>query len=487
MTFRGLIKKLGIRTQTPFANFFLRGISCNSKDTKRDFVFVALKGSCQDGNKFIQEAVANGARAVISQEKVTGRLPESQRVAFVKVSDARKVLAQAAAEFYGHPSLGIKVIGITGTNGKTTVAYLIEAILKQAGFLPAVLGTVNYRFGDKVIPAKNTTPGAVELQSLLAQMLKAAVDYCALEVSSHALDQERTAGIKFHSAIFTNLTQDHLDYHKTIRNYFQCKLKLFHGLEDASFAVVNNDSGYTSAIKKATSAKVVSYALENKATVMAEDLRMSTAGVEFLLKAPHTAANFKSRLIGRHNVYNILAAVTWALTEKIEIQAIKSAVEKFRCAPGRLEKIEFSGNFTVFVDYAHTDDALKNVLSALRCLTHKRLIIVFGCGGERDKLKRPKMGQVASELADYAIITNDNPRSEDPQQIIRDIRAGIAKDNYCVIPERVAAIKRALSLARCGDIVLVAGKGHEHYQIIKDKLLPFDDHKIVKECLKSLN
>jgi len=322
---------------------------------------------------------------------------------------------------------------------------------------------------------------------MLAEMLKEGIDYTIMEVSSHALDQDRTAGIDFHSAIFTNLTQDHLDYHKTVENYFEAKLKLFKDIDTDSFVVINHDDGWAKRIKKLTRARIVTYGIENNADYMARDIRFDCLHTKFRLLYPEGEIDFSSRLIGRHNVYNILAAVSWALAEGIDTQAIKSAVEKFFQVPGRLERIDSRGDFTVFVDYAHTEDALRNIIKTLRFLTDKRIIVVFGCGGERDKSKRPKMGCVVSELSDCAIITNDNPRSEDPQDIINDIKRGIKKTNFCVIPERAEAIKKSLSLAKSGDIVLVAGKGHEDYQVIKDRRIPFDDREVIRECLKSMN
>ena len=499
MRIRQLIKTLGnFSSYSNLADFEVRGISCNSKQVSDDFIFVAIKGTREDGNRFIEEAIERGAKAVVIQSPLrslvfardslrshVARSPA--KVTFVRVKDTRKALAKLAAEFYGNPSSKIKVIGITGTNGKTTISYLIEALLIEAKLSPAVIGTINYRFKKMIIPAKNTTPGPLELQSLLSDMLKESVNYAIMEVSSHALDQNRTEGINFHSAIFTNLTQDHLDYHKTLENYFQSKAKLFKGMSQSSFAVINNDDSYGRRLKELTKAGIVTYGIENCADITARDIKFDASHAEFILSTPEVKTNFRSRLIGRHNVYNILATAAWALKEGIALSTIKSAIERFFLIPGRLERIDLAGDFSVFVDYAHTEDALKNILKTLRPLTNKRIIVVFGCGGERDKTKRPKMGRAVSELSDYAIITNDNPRSEDPMEIIRNITRGIKKNNYCVIPERREAIRKSLSLARRGDIVLVAGKGHENCQILKDRVIPFDDREEVRECLKSMN
>ena len=470
MKFKQLIEAIGpCPDDTKIKDFEVRGLSSNSRNIQDNFVFVAIRGTHDDGHGFIQEAIDRGAKAVIVQCQVSGIKCRDKKINLIKVKDTRKALAKLAASFNGYPSSKIKVIGITGTNGKTTVSYLIEAILTEAGKACGVIGTVNYRFKDKLIPAKNTTPGPIELQSMLADMLREGIDYAVMEVSSHALSQQRTEGVNFHSAIFTNLTQDHLDYHKTMQDYFQAKLKLFQDLSASSLAIINNDDEYGKKIKKLTPAKIVTYGIKDNADIMDKDIKV------------------KPKLIGRHNLYNILAAFAWAEEEGIDLEVIKSALHKFNFVPGRLERIDFSGNFSVFVDYAHTEDALGNVIKALRHLKPNRIIVVFGCGGERDRKKRPKMARVVSTLADFAIITNDNPRSEDPQKIIEEIKKGMKNDNFFVIPERFEAIRKSLSLAESGDIILIAGKGHENYQILKDKVIPFDDREAVRECLKSLN
>jgi UDP-N-acetylmuramoyl-L-alanyl-D-glutamate--2,6-diaminopimelate ligase len=464
----------------------VQGISCNSKQVSDNFVFVAIKGSQEDGHKFIDEAISRGANTVIVQ--ATGHRPQAtDKINFIRVKDTRRALARLAGHLYGHPSSKIKVIGITGTNGKTTVSYLIESLLKEAGFTPAVIGTVNYRFKNRVIPSKNTTPGPIELQFLLSDMLKEGVDYAVMEVSSHALHQDRTEGINFCYNIFTNLTQDHLDYHKTIANYFQAKSKLFQNMNSGSLAVINNDDKYGRRLKRLTGARVITYGINNHSDILAKDIKFDISHTEFILKGNNIETKLKTKLIGNYNVYNILSSVAFALGEGLDLSTIKKGIEEFCLVPGRLQKIDFDGNFRVIVDYAHTEDALRNVIATLRQLSKNKIIVVFGCGGERDRTKRPKMGRVVSELADYAIITSDNPRSEDPQAIINDIKRGIGKTNYCVIPPRFEAIRKSLALAKSGDIVLVAGKGHENYQILKDGIVHFDDCEVIRECLKSMN
>jgi len=461
------------------------GITADSKRVKKNFIFVAVKGVQLDGSKFIDEALARGARFIVCDAGV--KLNCSVSAEFIKVKDTRLALAELAASFYKNPSKKLKVIGITGTNGKTTITYLLEALLKEAALCPGVIGTINYRFKHKIIPAKNTTPGPVELQSMLAEMAKKGVAYLAMEVSSHALDQERVEGIDFHSAIFTNLTQDHLDYHKNFKNYFLAKAKLFKRISPKSFAVINNDDKYSVRLKKNTPAKIITYGIKNKADLMAKDIKFEVRHTEFNLCFRAKQIKFRIKLIGRHNIYNVLGACAWGLKAGLGLKVIKSALEKFSCVPGRLERIDSPQGFFVFIDYAHTPDALKNALQTLRQLSPSRIITLFGCGGERDRLKRPKMGRVAASLSDFVVITSDNPRSENPIDIISDIRQGISNNNYCVILERKKAIRKALARAKAGDIVLLAGKGHENYQVLKNKTIHFDDKEETEECLRSRN
>lgn len=467
------------------ANIKIKGITSNSKRVKKGFAFVAIKGSRQDGGRFINEAVDNGAcLVVVKRSNYKQNIPKD--VKRLEVDNCRKFLAKEVSKYYGFPSDKLKLVGITGTNGKTTIAYLIEALAKKSASSCGVIGTINYRFPGKTIQAQNTTPGPEELQKLFFQMLAKKVKYCAMEVSSHALDQDRVEGIKFRRAIFTNLTQDHLDYHKDLENYFLAKAKLFRSLPASGIAIINNDDPYGCRIKKITGAKVMTYGIRNRAMVSARDIDFRMHSTEFTLVAPKINVRIRTSLVGRHNIYNLLAAIAWGISEKIKIKDIKSAVEGFKNVPGRLERIGSKKEFAVFVDYAHTPDALFNVISSLRPLVRGRIIVVFGCGGERDKLKRPKMGKIVTGLADYAIITSDNPRSDDPGQIIRDICAGIDKNNYCIIPERFKAIRKGLALVKKGDCLLIAGKGHEDYQILKNKVLDFCDRKVARECLRSM-
>ncbi|MDD5115511.1 MAG: UDP-N-acetylmuramoyl-L-alanyl-D-glutamate--2,6-diaminopimelate ligase [Candidatus Omnitrophica bacterium] len=455
------------------------GITCDSREVKKGYAFVAVKGSRRDGSSFAGEALKRGASLIIS-EKGAGGGSVFGKARRVVVKDARKFLAEASAEFYGRPSEKMKVAGVTGTNGKTTVTYLIEAIAKRSGEDCGVIGTVNYRFSGKELRAKNTTPGPVELQRLLAGMLRRRIKYCAMEVSSHALVQQRVRGISFSQAIFTNLTQDHLDYHKSLNNYFSAKARLFRLLRDTGTAIVNNDDKYGRRIKKLLSRRPVTYGIKNRSTVMARDICFGAKGSKFTLVAPGIESSIRTPMIGLYNIYNILAAVCWGISEKISFNHIKSAIEEFKCVPGRLER---AGD-NIFIDYAHTPDALSNVIKALRPLIAGRIIVVFGCGGERDRSKRPKMGRIATELADYAVITTDNPRSEDPLRITAEICRGARRGNYCVLVDRFEAIRKAVSLKGRNDCLVIAGKGHEDYQALKEKVVHFSDREAVRKCLR---
>ncbi|MGD9014863.1 MAG: UDP-N-acetylmuramoyl-L-alanyl-D-glutamate--2,6-diaminopimelate ligase [Candidatus Omnitrophota bacterium] len=488
-----LIKSLGLCLSADTPNLKVKGITSDSRRVKADFIFVAVKGEDVDGHAFIAEAIYKGAKVIISQVD-NQRLKTNKKIIFIKVADTRLALAKLVAQFYGQPSRGLKVIGITGTNGKTTVSYLIEAILRSAHFNPAVIGTINYRFGNRIFKANNTTPGPEQLQPLLAKMKTRSTDYVVIEVSSHALVQARVEAVKFLAAIFTNLTPDHLDYHRDLNSYFAAKSKLFSCLEKGSLAILNLDDSHSHKLVKLTKARIVTYGIsDRRADITAQELAFSIRGTEFFLHFSLRARKIfalkqvrlriNTSLIGKHNVYNILAAVAFGLSQAIGPKIIRAAIEGFRGVPGRLEKIPRQKEFSVFVDYAHTEDAIINVIKSLRPLCKGRLCVVFGCGGNRDKTKRPRMGKAVSKLADLAIITTDNPRNEKPEGIIGDILRGIKKQNYKVIINRRQAIKEALSQAGNNDIILIAGKGHEDYQIFKNRKVHFDDRQVIREYL----
>lgn len=468
------------------ADVEVKGISCNSKKIKAGYIFVAVRGTRDDGSRFIDEALTNGACAVVSDKpppRTTG-----YRVPFITVPDARAAAGKLAARFYGDPCEHLQAVGVTGTNGKTTVTYLLESLLCAWGRHPAVIGTINYRFRNMTVPSTNTTPGPVELNALLADMVSWGADFALMEVSSHALAQGRTESVRFDSAIFTNLTQDHLDYHATMQAYAASKARLFAALEPGAFAVMNiDDPAYTRMIE-GIRCGVVTYALASDAHVRVTTIACSLDGIVCEVRTPDTGYTLSSPLIGRHNAYNIAAVCAWAWKKKVPVETIIQGVRTCARVPGRLERADSGGaGYHVFVDYAHTEDALRNVASTLKSLTAGRLIVVFGCGGDRDMTKRPAMGKAAAELCDYVVLTNDNPRSEEPSRILGQIAAGIAGAQYRIVPDRREAIRHALGIARPGDTILVAGKGHETYQIVGETTLPFDDREEIEACLRSMS
>lgn len=484
MTLEELLKDTGL-TKIPahYRAFDIQAISCDSRHIEQNSLFVALKGTKLNGADFISEAIRRGAKVIIKNSHGMD-ISDEKNACLLSVDDPQKTLAQIAQRFYNYPSRQVKTIGITGTNGKTTISYLLESIFHAARKGCSVIGTVNYRIGKKILPSKNTTPGLLDNQRYLADMVKEGMEFCVMEVSSHALDQRRVDAIDFCCAIFTNLTGDHLDYHKTMEDYFSAKSKLFTGLNPKAFAVINRDDEYGRKLVLTAKGKVITYGINDKAGITAEDIQMKFSGSTFTARFPKGKIVIKTRLIGRHNIYNILAASASAVSLGLKISDIQKGIESLSGIPGRLESVECGQDFSVFVDYAHTEDALRNVLANLKNVSRAKIIVVFGCGGDRDKTKRPKMGRVAGEFADFSIITSDNPRSEDPKAIIEQIRRGFKGKNFEIIPDRKGAIEKALSLAKKGDVVLIAGKGHEDYQIFKDQTIHFDDREIVGDYLK---
>ena len=465
------------------------GITYDSRRVTPGMVFVAVPGQNTDGHDFIPNAIERGASAIICERN--GFV--SQRATKVKVADARAALAQAAAVYYQHPSAKLKVIGVTGTNGKTTVAFMVKEILEAAGIKTGLLGTIRYEIGERVIPAQRTTPEALEIQQMMAQMLRAGCGACVMEVSSHALDQKRVCGIDFDLGIFTNLTQDHLDYHGTMADYYTAKKKLFSLLGASAKpggAVINIDDAFGERLARETRAEVqLTYGLGEAATLRATQIQLGRDATRLKIETPEQKFSCQLPLIGRHNVYNALAAVGAALVLKVPVTAIKSALSELRPVPGRLENIAAGQPFGVYVDYAHTDDALRNVLHTLREITSGRLLLAFGCGGSRDTGKRAKMGRVAADLADLTLITSDNPRKESPAEIAAEIAAGFCsvRPEGCRIElDRRRAIDELIRQAQPGDLVLIAGKGHETYQEFEDTVVPFDDRIYARETLATL-
>lgn len=465
----------------------IAGVAVDSRAVRENYCFIAVKGTGVDGHGFIKEAIEKGASVVVVQNGFTfGQ--DLKNITKIVVDNSTRASARIAHNFYDRPSDKARVIGITGTNGKTTVSYLCENILKEAGSSAGVIGTINYRYGLRQIPATNTTPGALKLAQIMNYMVSNGANYVIIEVSSHSLEQERVWAIDFKTAVFTNITPEHLDYHKTMQSYKQAKGLLFRNLAKHATAVLNIDDDFGNELAGELSmTRVLRYGFNASAEIRPEKFSLSSAGTEAVIITPNGKIKLHSKLIGKFNLYNILAAVGAGIAEGISIDKIKAGIEALKMVPGRLERVVCNQHFDVYVDYAHTDDALKNVLTAIKELAPGRIITLFGCGGDRDKTKRPRMARVASELSDYVVITTDNPRTEDPKTIVEEIAAGIPKargGNFFIVLDRQEAIKKAIGLAKEGDIVLLAGKGHETYQIFKNMIQPFDDREIAKICLR---
>ncbi|MFH1874273.1 MAG: UDP-N-acetylmuramoyl-L-alanyl-D-glutamate--2,6-diaminopimelate ligase [Pseudomonadota bacterium] len=465
----------------------IRELTYHSGQVQPHGIFVAVKGQQADGHKFIAQAIQAGASVVVTEKKVQ----VSEEVTNLVVADTRKTLAQLSANFFGDPSRHIALIGVTGTNGKTTTTYLLEAIFEQANFNPGVIGTIEHRFGKNRLPAKNTTPESYDLQKLLRQMLDQQINVCVMEVSSHALMMERVTGCHFDGAIFTNLTPEHLDFHQEMDAYFSAKTKLFQenlaqSKKKNTFAAINIDDPYGQRLLGQSNYKIIKYALTNQADVRATEIKAGAQGISLKIATPNGSFSCVSKLLGKFNVHNILAATSTAIGLGLPLEIIGQGLAKVRAIPGRFEQVLNEKGILVFVDYAHTPDALRNVLmQAKELLTgNSKLICVFGCGGDRDKQKRPAMGAIASKYADRVLITNDNPRTEDPAMIIKDIIVGVKGANFEIIEAREQAIKAAVEMAKEGDVIVVAGKGHEDYQIIGTTRRHFDDREVLREYLQ---
>ncbi len=444
--------------------------------------FVAVRGSGDDGHRYIPQAVSGGCSAVVCQDASAVPAP----LPCVVVDDTRLAEGRLAQALRGWPARRLTVLGITGTKGKSTTSYLIRAVLAGAGFQTGLLGTISYETGLRSTPAGNTTPGPIELADMMAEMVQAGRTHLVMEISSHALHQRRTTGVGFRAGVFTNLTGDHLDYHKTMEDYLLAKQVLFEDLAPDASAVINRDDTAGAQLASVTRAKVFWYGLSGPADVRAKIERMDAAGSRFVLMVQGQETPVFTPLIGQHNVYNCLAAAAAGAALGIDPPTIAASLETVTSVPGRLHRVDVPADYQVFVDYAHTDDALDKALSAVRPLAAGRLIVVFGCGGDRDRTKRPRMAAVADRLADRVVVTSDNPRSEDPQAIIKEILTGLdesGRRKTAVQVDRRAAIAQAIEEARAGDIVLIAGKGHETYQIIGDRRIPFDDVEVARQCI----
>jgi UDP-N-acetylmuramoyl-L-alanyl-D-glutamate--2,6-diaminopimelate ligase len=444
-----------------------------------------VRGLQSDAHQFLGEALNRGAAALVLEALPPDLMSRVQREGqtVVQVTNSRAALAAIASAYYGHPSRALRLIGITGTNGKTTTSYVVESILQAAGLSVGVIGTVAYRFAGHCQAAPQTTPDVLPLQSLLAQMRQSQVEYAVLEVSSHALDQGRVDNCEFAVCVFTNLSRDHYDYHASEEAYFAAKKRLFTVLP-GQWHVLNLDDAYGQRLLHASRARVLTYGLDSEATLVPHAVEHGLDGIRFALPTTKGTLAVHSSLVGRHNVYNLLAGIATAIALDIDAEAIVEGIAQLAQVPGRLERIDQGQSFHVFVDYAHTPDALEQVLQLVRAETTGRLIVVFGCGGDRDPGKRPLMGRVATTISDYAIITSDNPRTEEPQHIIADIVAGVdAASAYTTIPDRREAIVHAIAMAQPHDTVVIAGKGHEDYQIIGSVRRPFDDRQVAREAL----
>jgi len=464
-------------------------IKTDSRKINPGDVFFAVKGAVCDGHEYIYEALKKGASAVYCEKKPAG-LSKIEREKIIVIKNTKSALACAAKDVFGDPSHSLTVHGVTGTNGKTTCVFLIDSLSLALGEDSGFVSTVFIKkTGTKLESSELTTPDVVTLNRILAEMVSDGKRSAVLEISSHALRQGRISGIVLDSAVFTNITPEHLDYHKDMKTYLSDKARIFENLKTGAAAILNaDDSLVMSVSREIPFSKLVTFGIREKARVRAENLRFFPDRTEFDIKAEGVGTvSVKARLLGEYNVYNILASVSVFFSPHMDLNAIKKGIENFSGPPGRLDLAGRETPFKVFIDYAHTPDALKNVLQALRHLHPRKLICVFGCGGNRDRQKRSIMGDIAGKLSDEVIITNDNPRMEDAKVILGEIEKGMAgKKNYSIIDSREFAIQSAVSMAKEGDIVLIAGKGHENYQIIGNKILPFDDKKVAEEALKKM-
>lgn len=492
-TLKDIISTLDVQQVQGDQNVSIQDITADSRAVKLNSLFIALDGATVDGHNYIDKAVAAGAVAVIVSKPVT--VPDD--VCVITVSDTRQAMMVCVPYFFDYPANRMRMVGVTGTNGKTTTTHMIRHILKAQGHKVGVIGTVHIMIGDTSYPIHNTTPDVVDLQHILHQMVQENVEYCVMEVSSHALALGRVSGVEFDTAVFTNLTQDHLDFHKTFENYLAVKCKLFEQVsasdqeKDNKGAVINIDDSYGHRVMEKTTAPTITYSTLGKGTLNASDVHMSTKNSQYTVNYKGESYPVSMNTTGLFNVYNTLAAIGACLQEGISMEAIDTALKTFSSVPGRFELIEEGQDFAVVVDYAHTPDGLQNILETAKAIKENRIIIVFGCGGDRDATKRPIMGRIAAEYGDKIYVTSDNPRTEDPVQIVKDVEVGVKEalrdgTSYEVIVDRREAINHAIHDAKAGDIVIIAGKGHENYQILKNETIHFDDREEARKALKEI-
>jgi len=485
MKLAALLKDVEADLLPSAAEIEIRQVACDSRKVEAGTLFFALHGAKVDGNAFVRDAIAKGAVAIASEEKPPPALPEG--VPWIRVREARKALAITAANFFGHPGEGLQLVAVTGTNGKTTTTSIIDSIIKVSGAKTGLFGTIAYHTPAGDYPAPNTTPESVDLQGFLAETRDAGGRYAVLEASSHALSMDRLWGCHFAAAVFTNLTREHMDYHKTFDDYFAAKRRLFMGTGAGvpEVAVINTDDEYGKRL--AGFAKTtVTYGLESAADITTKKFQLTFSGLSFSAQTPKGKVQVSSRLVGRINVYNILAAIGAAQALDLSNEIIEAGIRSLESVSGRFQRIDLGQPYFVVVDYAHTDDALESLIRTARELNPKgRIITLFGCGGGKDRTKRPVMGEAAGRLSDLTILSNDNPKTEDPLKIISDIVVGLQKTNgkYMIEPDREKAIALAMDQALPGDIVLLAGKGHENYQILADRTLEFDDREQARRVL----
>lgn len=476
MKLHELLQNTGMTAEAMDTDREITAITCDSRRVEPGCLFVCIDGTAVDGHRFAAAAEADGAAAVVVQRDMGLR-------AQLLTDNSRRAWAEICANWFGRPSERLHLIGVTGTNGKTTTTTLIKSMLEHAGHKVGLIGTIQNMVGDRVLPARHTTPDSYDLQSMLALMVVEGCDYCVMEISSHALDQQRVAGCFCDIGIFTNLTQDHLDYHKTMENYLAAKKRLF---SMCRTGIVNLDDAAAPEMMREVPCELVTYsATSDRADYVARNIRHRADGVDFELVGIGQIGRVRMRIPGQFSVYNGLAAATACLTAGMDFQTVVEALSAAEGVKGRAEVVPTGRNFTVVIDYAHTPDGIENICRTLKECCKGRLVTLFGCGGDRDKTKRPKMGAIAAALSDYLVITSDNPRSEAPEAIIRDILAGLegTKTPYTVIENRVEAIRWAIAHAQPGDTLLLAGKGHETYQILADGVIHLDEREVVAEAL----
>ena len=492
MNLRKLLQGLNITASTGSLGIDATGIVSDNREVKLGNVFVCYQGINVDSHTFIPDAIQRGAAVVVGEKRIETLTAPAQQITYVQVPNGRRAMSLLSANWHENPAKQLKLIGITGTNGKTSTAHLIYAILKASGKKVALIGTVGHRYtnahgAEKKLPAFLTTPDAFALHSLFKQFAEEGVEYITMETSSQGLALQRLAGLAFDTAVFTNFTQDHLDYHQTMEDYLKAKLMLFEQLGEEGVAVLNGDLSVTERIVQVCEdSGCLMYGQGNSTNLRAEDIELSRSQLAFTALTPHGRIPAKLRLIGEYNLYNALAAIAVGVRYDCSISAIQEGLAA-TVVPGRFELIDSGQDFAVIVDYAHTPDGLENILTAAKHITEGKLISVFGCGGDRDNGKRPKMGNISTQIADYSVITSDNPRTEDPDKIIAQIVSNLPHDaKYMCISERREAIHHAITTAKSGDVVVIAGKGHEDYQEIQGKRFPFDDRIVASDILESL-